>query len=297
MYKPFRKNESVMTDKTKKTVPPIFIVSGGKGIAGHTMVHSLLIQYPDNNVPVNVIPDIQTPEKIDEVVKNAKNVNAIIVHSMVNSNLRKLLLKRCHEEGVKEIDFMGPLADFLENDLGLISISIPGLYRRINAEYFDRIEAIEYTMNHDDGFNTNHLKNAEIVLTGVSRAGKTPLSVYMSMFGWKVANVPLIIDFEPPPELFEVDPRRVFGLRISSDQLIHLRTKRMKNQRLLGNNDYIDEYKVQQEVRFANQIFERGGFTVINVTSKPIETTANEIIGLISERFAYDTQKIKNVDP
>lgn len=286
-----------MTEEKRKTFPPLFIVSGGKGIAGHTMVHSLLIQYPDNNVPVSVIPDIQSPEKIDEVVNQAKNTNAIIVHSMVSSSLRKMLINRCHEEGVKEIDNMGPLANYLENELGLVSISVPGLYRRINAQYFDRIEAIEYTMNHDDGFNTNHLKNAEIILTGVSRAGKTPLSVYMSMFGWKVANVPLINQFEPPAELFEVDPRRVFGLRISPEQLIPLRTKRLKNQHLTGKIDYIDQEKVQEEVRFANRIFERGGFTVINVANKPIETTANEIIGMISERFNYDTQKIKNVDP
>jgi regulator of PEP synthase PpsR (kinase-PPPase family) len=286
-----------MDGKIKVKYPPIFIVSGGKGIAGHNMVHSLLIQYPNNNVPVSVIPEIQTPEKILEVVLRAKSVMAIIVHSMVNSGLRKLLLDCCHNEGVREIDFMGPLADYLENELGLVSINIPGLYRKINAQYFDRIEAIEFTMNHDDGFNTNHLKNAEIILTGVSRAGKTPLSIYMSMFGWKVANVPLINNFVPPPELFEVDSRRVFGLRISTEQLIPLRTKRMKNQRLLGNNDYVDQDKVQAEVRYANQIFERGGFTVINVTNKPIETTANEIIGLISERFVYDAQKVKNVDP
>jgi [pyruvate, water dikinase]-phosphate phosphotransferase / [pyruvate, water dikinase] kinase len=286
-----------MTDKTRRTVSPIFIVSGGKGIAGHTMVHSLLIQYPNNNVPVNVIPDIQSPDKIDEVVNQAKKTNAIIVHSMVSSSLRKMLINRCHEEGVKEIDNMGPLADYLENELGLVSISVPGLYRRINAQYFDRIEAIEYTMNHDDGLDTNHLQNAEIILTGVSRAGKTPLSVYMSMFGWKVANVPLIINIDPPGQLFEVDPRRVFGLRISPEQLIPLRTQRMKNQRMVGNNGYIDEDEVQAEVRFANRIFERGGFTVINVANKPIETTANEIIGMISERFNYDTQKIKNVDP
>lgn len=286
-----------MTEQKRKTFPPIFIVSGGKGIAGHTMVHSLLIQYPDNNVPVSVIPDIQSPEKIDEVVNQAKNTNAIIVHSMVSSSLRKMLINRCHEEGVKEIDNMGPLADYLENELGLVSISVPGLYRRINAQYFDRIEAIEYTMNHDDGFNTNHLKNAEIILTGVSRAGKTPLSVYMSMFGWKVANVPLIMNIDPPKELFEVDPRRVFGLRITPEQLIPLRTQRMKNQRLFGNFGYIDEDEVLAEVRYANRIFERGGFTVINVANKPIETTANEIIGMISERFNYDTQKIKNVDP
>jgi regulator of PEP synthase PpsR (kinase-PPPase family) len=286
-----------MERNIKIKYPPIFIVSGGKGIAGHTMVHSLLIQYPNNNVPVSVIPDIQSPEKIKEVVLKAKNISAIIVHSMVNSGQRKLLLDYCHSEGVREIDFMGPLADYLEKELGLVSISIPGLYRKINAQYFDRIEAIEYTMNHDDGFNIRNLQRAEIVLTGVSRAGKTPLSVYMSMFGWKVANVPLVMGIEPPEELFHLDPERVFGLKISSTHLIPQRAKRMKSLHQSGNVDYIDSRKVNEEIRFADSVFERGGFTVINVTNKPIETSANEIIGYISDRFGYDDQKIKNVDP
>jgi regulator of PEP synthase PpsR (kinase-PPPase family) len=216
---------------------------------------------------------------------------------MVNSGQRKLLLECCHKEGVREIDFMGPLADYLENELGLVSISIPGLYRKINAQYFDRIEAIEFTMNHDDGFNTNHLRNAEIILTGVSRAGKTPLSIYMSMFGWKVANVPLVMRIDPPEELFAIDPQRVFGLKISSSHLIPQRAKRMKRMHNESNTDYIDHRKVIEEIRFADTIFEKGGFTIITVTNKPIETSANEIIGLISERFGYDSQKTKNVDP
>lgn len=286
-----------MDINSKKKIPPIFIVSGGKGIAGHTMVHSLLIQYPDNKVPVNVIPEIQSPEKIFDVVQHAKLLNGVIVHSMVNSKLRKVLLDRCHEENVKEIDFMGPLADYLENELGLVSINVPGLYRKINAQYFDRIDAIEYTMNHDDGINIAQLRKAEIILTGVSRSGKTPLSVYMSMFGWKVANVPLVHHIDPPKELFEVDPQRVFGLKILPSQLISQRAKRMKNLQQLGNIDYIDQRKVYEELRFAESIFEKGGFTVINVNNKPIETSANEIIGLISNRFGYDSQKIKNVDP
>jgi len=286
-----------MNGKIKVKYPPIFIVSGGKGIAGHTMVHSLLIQYPNNNIPVSVIPEIQTPDKIQEVVLRAKIVNAIIVHSMVNSGQRKLLLDCCLREGVREIDFMGPLADYLENELGLVSISIPGLYRKINAQYFDRIEAIEYTMNHDDGFNVRNLHKAEIILTGVSRAGKTPLSVYMSMFGWKVANVPLVMGIDPPEELFGIDPQRVFGLKISSTHLIPQRAKRMKSMHDERNTDYVDSRKVNEEIRFADAVFERGGFTVINVANKPIETSANEIIGFISDRFGYDDQKIKNVDP
>ena len=279
----------------KKQIP-IFIVSGGKGVAGHTMVHSLLIQYPDHKLSVNVFPNVQSIEKIEDVVLKVKKANGIITHSMVNRNLRMALLDSCKRNNVKEIDFMGPLADFLEKELGLQSINVPGLYRRINSQYFDRIEAIEFTMNHDDGLNPERLAQAEIILTGVSRSGKTPLSVYMSMFGWKVANVPLVNGIDPPKELFEVDPGRVFGLSISINHLISQRHKRLAYLSKSHNENYIDQMKVRAELQYANLIFERGKFTRINVTNKPIETSANEIIGFISDRYGAEKDRILNDD-
>jgi [pyruvate, water dikinase]-phosphate phosphotransferase / [pyruvate, water dikinase] kinase len=144
--------------------------------------------------------------------------------------------------------------------------------------------------------NPNRLNEAEIVLTGVSRAGKTPLSVYMSMFGWKVANVPIVKGIDPPKELFHIDPRRVFGLQINTSHLIVQRVKRLKGLKNMSNEAYIDQRKVNEEIRYANSIFEKGGFTTINVTNKPIETTANEIIGMISERFGFDNRKKDSPD-
>ena len=279
-----------------KTVP-IFVVSGGKGIAGHTMIHSLLIQYPDNKLPVIVIPEVQTAERIEEVVLKVKNANGVLTHTMVNTGLRKLLIDACRRHGVKDIDFMGPLADYIEQDLGLKSSNVPGLYRRINARYFERIEAIEYTMNHDDGLNPDRLYEAEIILTGVSRSGKTPLSVYMSMFGWKVANVPIVRGINPPSQLFEVDPNRVFGLSISINYLISQRQKRLTQMHDHSNQNYVDYSEVRKEIQHANMIFERGKFTKINVTNKPIETTANEIIGFVSDRFGHEDQKFKSPEP
>lgn len=282
-------------NKTGKSMP-IYVISGGKGLAGHTMVHSLLIQYPENKIPVKVIPNIQNEEKIIDVVQRVKNAGGVLCHTMVNSILRKRLIRECEKEEVRQIDFMGGLANFLEEELGMQSVNVPGLYRRINAQYFDRIDAIEYTMNHDDGMNTQRLLKAEIILTGVSRSGKTPLSVYMSMFGWKVANVPLVEGIEPPKELYEVDPRRVFGLSITKSHLIAQRHKRLNQMGNLSNPKYIDTQHVQNELRYANFIFEKGGFTKINVTNKPIETTANEIIGLVSDRFGHEDSKYRNSD-
>lgn len=283
-------------NKKKLANVPVFVVSGGKGIAGHTMVHSLIIQYPDNKIPVSVIPDIQSKEKIIEVVNKVKKAGGIITHTMVNGDLRKLLIKACKDQDVKEFDFMGPLADFLESELGMKSVSDPGLYRRINAQYFDRVEAIEYSLNHDDGLNPRRMSDAEIILTGVSRSGKTPLSIYMAMFGWKVANVPLVKGIDPPEELFQIDSRRVFGLSISQSHLIAQRHKRLEQMRNLSNINYIEPRLVSEEIRYANFIFQKGKFTIMNVTNKPIETTANEIIGLISDRFGYQQRKLRTDD-
>lgn len=280
--------------RKKNTTIPIFVVSGGKGLAGHTMVHSLIIQYQNDHIPVKVIPNVQSEKKIREVVRKVKNACGLLVHTMVKTELRKALLLECEKQGVRNIDFMGPLADFLEQDLGLESVAIPGLYRRINHQYFERMDAIDYTMNHDDGLNPQRLQKAEIILTGVSRSGKTPLSVYMSMFGWKVANVPLVKGIEPPKELFNVDPQRVFGLSISLSHLISIRNKRLAQMGDTRNATYVDQNKVREELRYANFIFEKGGFTRINVTNKPIESSANEIIGLVSDRFGYKDRELED---
>ena len=208
----------------------IFVVSGGKGVTGHIIVETLIIQYPENRLKAKIIPDVSTEKMIIDVVKKVKAANGILSHTMVNTNLRIFLTKECKKQQVREVDLMGGLANIIENDLGLQSANTPGLYHKINARYFKRVKAIEYTLNHDDGLNTKNLHDADIVVIGVSRCGKTPLSVYMSTFGWKVANVPLIKGIDPPKELFEIDKNRVFGLNINRSHVIKLRQERLKDE-------------------------------------------------------------------
>jgi len=247
------------SDSAKSKTAPIYIVSGGKGLAGNNMVHSLLIQYPNNNVPVIIVPDQHLEKQLIDLVAKVKLEGGLITHTMVNRHLRSFLINLCEENGVKHIDFMGKLADYLDETLDIPSLQTPGLYREINQEYFDRIDAIEFTLNHDDGLSPAKLHKAEIILTGVSRSGKTPLSVYLAMYGWKVANIPLVNGIQPPKELFEVDPQRVFGLSISPGQLISHRMKRLVSINNTENTNYVDERMVAQEIRNANFIFEKGG--------------------------------------
>lgn len=281
-----------MNNKENSLPLPIYVVSGGRGLAGNNMVQSLLIQYPDNNIPVIIVPHVIEEAQLFDVVMQAKTDGGLIAHTMVNPDLRIKLNQLCKEFGVRCVDFMGDLAAHLDKTLNIKPLKHPGLYREINQQYFDRIESIEFTLSHDDGMSPERLKNAEIILTGVSRVGKTPLSVYLAMFGWKVANVPLVKGIQPPEELFEVDPQRVFGLHIGVSQLIAHRKKRLLSWNNHQNELYVDEQSVREEIRYAMFIFDRGGFTVLNVTNKPIESTANEILNKMSSRFSYGGRKL-----
>lgn len=281
----------------KSKAAPIYIVSGGKGLAGNNMVHSLLIQYPNNDVPVIIVPHMTEEKQLSQLVAKVKLEGGLITHTLVNRKLRNFLTNLCEENGVNHIDFMGKLADYLDETLDIPSLQTPGLYREINQEYFDRIDAIEFTLNHDDGLSPAKLHKAEIILTGVSRSGKTPLSVYLAMYGWKVANIPLVNGIDPPKELFQVDPQRVFGLSISSGQLISHRMKRLVSINNTENTSYVDERMVAQEIRNANFIFEKGGFTVLNVSNKPVETTANEILNMMANRFNYRGRRLDSPYP
>lgn len=274
--------------------PPIYVVSGGRGIAGNNLVQSLLIQYPENDIPVNIVPHVESEDDVFDTIMKAKTDGGLIAHTMVNPDLRKRVNELCEEFGVRVIDLMGNLADYLDKLLDVEPLKHPGLYRELNYQYFDRVESIEYTLSQDDGMSPQRLHEAEIILTGVSRAGKTPLSVYLAMYGWKVANVPLVKEVDPPKELFEVDPNRVFGLHIGVGQLIAHRKKRLHAWKHHQTESYVDQRAVMEEIRKAMFIFDRGNFTVINVSNKPIESTANEILNMMSKRFSYRGRKLNS---
>lgn len=274
-------NDNPSGEKT----PPIYVVSGGKGLAGDSVVQSVLIQFPNNRVPVIVVPDVLTQAKMDDVILKVLETKGVIVHTMVDPEARKMLIASCVQSGVRHIDLAGDLSDYLSNLLNTQPISQPGLYRLSNIAYFRRVEAIDFTLKVDDGQNPEKIGQADIVLTGVSRTGKTPLSVYLAMFGWKVANVPIVSGIDPPDTLFTVDPRRVFGLNISPVYLIAQRANRVKSLHMDEDTDYINKRKVAEELEYAHRIFARGGFTEIQITNKPIESSANEILTILTSRF------------
>ena len=269
----------------------IYVFSGGKGLPTHSIVKSILVQFPENKIPVKIIPDIRDIRGLEKGIREVWASGGFIVHSMVDRKIRERLVSRCREYGIREFDLVGNLFIYLTSLLKQEPLNEPGLFRKMNLEYNDRIEAIEYTIASDDGLNAKSIHDADIVLTGISRTGKTPTSMYMAMLGWKVANVPLVLGIEPPEDLFMIDPDRVFGLDISTNRLVTHRKKRLSDFGYDDSTSYIDPRTIRNELDYALAIFRRGGFSVIKVTNKPIESVANEIIEILSLRYNEQSRK------
>lgn len=273
----------------KQHIPSIFIVSGGVGASGEQVVNTVLAQFPEQNVPVFTIKHVRTASQIEEVVTRAQTQQAILVHTLVDGELRAFLTTIASQKGVPAIDLMGPLLEQLSATLGRAPVNQPGLYRQLHRSYFERVAAIEYTMAHDDGKRPDEWDQADIVLAGVSRTGKTPLSIYLSVLGWKVANVPIVPETAVAPQLFQLDPARVVGLIIELDRLLTFRRQRSSQMGISRTLPYADPTRIAEELDFARRIYRRGRFTIIDVTDKTVEASANEIIARIGANLPAPT--------
>jgi len=263
----------------------IYIVSGGAGTSAEQVVHTVLAQFPESMVQVITVSNVRFENQLEQVVAQAAALGGTIVHSLVDAKLRACLVEMAARWDVAAIDLMGPLLERLENVLGQPAQGQPGLYRKLNKAYFERVAAIEYTIAHDDGLRPENWPQAEILLLGVSRSGKTPLSLYLSVLGWKVANLPLVIGVGPPEELAQVDRRRVIGLSVEPGQLLAFRQQRQLRLGVYGPSEYTNPQKIYEELEYAKKIYRAIGITTIDVTDKPIESTADEIIRLVSSRI------------
>jgi regulator of PEP synthase PpsR (kinase-PPPase family) len=265
--------------------PPIFIVSGGTGATGELLARTVLAQFPDVKSPLHIEPHVYTDEQIDDVVERTVAENGVIVHTLVDHQCRQTLSEAATRAGVWHFDLAGPLLNYLAGVLRQTPLGQPGRYRQLHQSYFDRVEAIEFAVAHDDGKRIEELPLAEIVLVGVSRVGKTPLSMYLSFQGWKVANVPIVPSVPPPEELFAVKPGRVVGLIVEPGQLIRHRRTRLLH---VGapSGSYVERDPVVEELRAVRHFFARHQIPVIDSSDKPIETCADEVIKLITRRDA-----------
>jgi regulator of PEP synthase PpsR (kinase-PPPase family) len=261
----------------------IYTVSDASGATAERVVKSALIQFDAENVEVIRIGEIRTKEQVCQIIAEAAKHRGIIVHTLVSEELRHLMVTEGRLMDVTTIDIMGPLLVRLSEMFSLKPKGIPGGMTPFDRGYLERIEAIDYTVRHDDGKNPHELIGADIVLVGVSRTSKTPLSFYLAYRGWRVANVPIVLDVEPPEELFRLPKHRVVGLVISPHRLAELRKVRVERLGTVAQK-YADIEYIHQELTYAYQIFERRkDWPLVDVSLKPIEEAASEILSLLGK--------------
>jgi hypothetical protein len=263
----------------------IYIASCGEGINAFNLVESTLVQFPDSEISVVKVGHIRSESQVDELIDKVKDIESLIVHTMVNSELRQYLTRKGIEHHIVTIDLMGPVLSKIQAFLNKDPLEKPGLYREIHHIDLKQVSAIDFALAHDDGLNPDTLMGSEIVLLGLSRAGKTPLSMYMAVMGWKVANIPYVPGVPMPKILDAVDRRRVIALNINVEQLSSHRKMRQES---LGTADiysYVSKQDIEDEIQNAQKYYITRGFSMINVSNKPIETSAEEIVEMITRRF------------
>jgi len=258
----------------------IYAVSDATGITAERVVRAALVQFEDHNIQITRYGAVMNSNRINEIVEEAANTGGFIVHTFVYEDLRHAMLTEGRAKNVTTIDLMGPLLARLSELLSTAPRSEPGLFQPFDAAYLQRIDAINFSVRHDDGKNIDDLDQAEIVLVGVSRTSKTPLSIFLAYRGWRVANVPIILEMEPPANLFNLPRRKVACLVVKPERLAELRQARVER---LGTSlkGYADIEHVQKEVAYAYKIFDkRRDWPLVDVTSKPLEEAAAEVVAL-----------------
>ena len=260
------------------TAQAIYLLSDATGETAEKMVMAALTQFRDKTVRLTRVNNVRTKNQVYEALDEALGNRGLVVYTIVNRELAQLVHDECDGLGLVSIDLLTPLLMKVANFLGRSPKETPGLLHGIDDAYFRRIEAIEFTVKHDDGQEPRNLYQADIVLVGISRTSKTPLSIYLAHRGWKVANVPLVKGIDPPAQLFEVDPKRIAALIIDPQRLVEVRAARLRN---LGQDPraaYADFDQIEEELKDAKRFFRRHPWVVLDVSGKAIEETANEVL-------------------
>jgi [pyruvate, water dikinase]-phosphate phosphotransferase / [pyruvate, water dikinase] kinase len=229
-------------------------------------------------------PMVRSEGHLDRVLGEILQKPGLIVYTLVNSDVRRTLEHRCQLAGIPHVAALDPVTDALQRLLGQEAKTRPGRQHVLDAAYFARVDAIQFTIAHDDGVAPEDWEEADILLAGVSRCSKTPTSIYLANRGYKVANIPLVLESPPPPELFKLERPLVVGLTTSPDRLIQIRRNRLLSLNQAPETDYVNQEAVAQELATARRLFADQEWPVIDVTRRSIEETAAAIINLLGER-------------
>ncbi len=244
------------------------------------MLMALITQFPDNSFVIRAKPFLSDSERIEHALDEVRRAGGVVFHAVVSEPAKRLISDRCNEWGVACCDLTGPFVQFLSAAAGVRAVPDADKLHRIDDRYRERIRAIDFTLEHDDGLGLDTLHEADVVLTGVSRTGKTPTAIYLAQQGLKVANVSLAMELDPPAQLLALPPNKVIGLVVTPAQLTSIRSRRQTGWRM-NLTSYSEPEHVAQEVNWSKRLFARRGWAVLDVTDRAIEETAARITELL----------------
>lgn len=270
---------------------PIHIISDGTGKTAEQIVRAALVQFEDIREEIIIHPEVRTEEQIVKIFDSIFNSKCFIVHTVVSFELRNKILELGKLYSIRTIDLMGPLLSQISSHLSINPVEKPGAFHELNKAYFQRIDAIEFAIRHDDGLRSEELDKADIVLIGVSRTFKTPLTIYLANMGWLTGNIPLVMDMDLPDIVNKLPHHKVFALTTTPERLSVLRRTRDEYLKA-STGSYSSLDHVRRELMFASGIFNRNrGWTTIDVTNKSLEEIASEILSRLKNYYVRDFNK------
>jgi regulator of PEP synthase PpsR (kinase-PPPase family) len=265
------------------SLPIIYVVSDSVGETAELVTKAAITQFNGSGMKIKTFPYVEDKENISEVISLIKMDHAMVAYTLVKPDMRQYMKEKAENAGIFAVDLMGPLMDQIQLFTGKLPLCEPGLVRKLDEDYFKKVEAIEFAVKYDDGRDPRGILKADIVLVGVSRTSKTPLSQYLAHKRLKVANVPLVPEVDPPEELYKVPTSKCFGLKISPEKLNNIRRERLRSLGLNDSASYANIDRIKNELMFFDTVTKKINCPVIDVTNKAVEETANIILHQIQK--------------
>ncbi|KXZ39696.1 hypothetical protein SAMN05661008_00627 [Alkalithermobacter thermoalcaliphilus JW-YL-7 = DSM 7308] len=271
----------------------IYVISDSLGETGEQVAKAVVSQFDIKDYEIRRYPYVLDLEFLKEILNECKNDKAVVVYTLVDSTLSEYVRSFCQKQSIPNVDLVNPLMNAIISKTNLKPLREPGIIRKLDEKYFKRVEAIEFAVKYDDGKDPRGLTKADLVLIGISRTSKTPLSMYLANKNIKVANIPLVPESPLPKELFEIPSNKIIGLTNTPEKLNEIRQERLKVLGLSNTASYASMSRILEEIEYAQQVMKKLGCPVINVATKAIEETAGLILEIMKEQGIELNKDIK----
>jgi regulator of PEP synthase PpsR (kinase-PPPase family) len=275
----------------------VHLVSDSTGETLNAMAKAVVARF-EAVLPIeHIYALVRSPRQLFRVLKEIEGAPGVVLHTIVDKDLRAGLEQGCRDLEMPCIAALDPLVSSLSRYLGASLTTKVGVQHTLDADYFQRIDALDYAMAHDDGQQTPNLETADVVLVGVSRTSKTPTCIYLAQRGIRAANVPLVPGADPPAQLFNLTRPIVVGLTVSPDRLVSIRRNRLLNLNEQRESTYIETDAVRDEIIRARRMFEKHGWPIIDVTRRSIEETAAQVVNLLNAARSEKAGQVPAIGP